>query len=302
MAVRCSLRGYSFQLFSLAWTGMPMDGLITTKAQTYANILGIHVSAIDMDDATATLMGWIRARTPNYVCITGVHGVMESQRDPALLRIHNAAGLVTPDGMPLVWMAQRLGFGGVRRVYGPDLMRRMSQVSAGKGYRNYYFGGRPGTPERLAAALTRSYPGLQVVGTCSPPFGVVTAEEDEAIVQQIIAARPDIVWVGLSTPKQEKWMAAHIDRLNVPVLVGVGAAFDFLAGDKRQAPLWMQRRGLEWLFRMATEPRRLAGRYIRNNPAFVWQALRQLMMPNRFPQQHFSDPVFRQMEHPAGTE
>jgi N-acetylglucosaminyldiphosphoundecaprenol N-acetyl-beta-D-mannosaminyltransferase len=248
------------------------------------NILGVQVSAIDMEAATATLERWIHTGTPNYVCITGVHGVMESWRDPALRQIHNAAGLVTPDGMPLVWMARRLGFENVRRVYGPDLMHRMTALSAQHGYRNYYFGGRPGIPERLRAALLRAHPGLQVAGTHSPPFGAVSAAEDEAIVQQINATRPDIVWVGLSTPKQERWMASHVGRLNAPVLVGVGAAFDFLAGDKPQAPAWMQRNSLEWLFRVATEPRRLAGRYARNNPAFVYQALRQLMMPQRFEQ------------------
>jgi N-acetylglucosaminyldiphosphoundecaprenol N-acetyl-beta-D-mannosaminyltransferase len=209
---------------------------------------------------------------------------MESWRDPALRQIHNAAGLVTPDGMPLVWMAQRLGFRNVRRVYGPELMRRMTAISARHGFRNYYYGGRPGTPERLRSALLRAHPGLQVAGTFSPPFGAVSEAEDDAIVRRINATRPDIVWVGLSTPKQERWMASHIGRLNASVLVGVGAAFDFLAGDKRQAPAWMQRNGLEWLFRMASEPRRLAGRYIRNNPAFIYQALRQLAMPQRFPQ------------------
>jgi N-acetylglucosaminyldiphosphoundecaprenol N-acetyl-beta-D-mannosaminyltransferase len=255
-----------------------------TRAPTHVNILGVHVSAIDLDTATARLEDWIRAGTPNYVCITGVHGVMESWRNPALREIHNAAGMVTPDGMPLVWMAHRLGFPNVRRVYGPDLMRRVTSLSAKHGYRNYYFGGRPGTPERLHAALLRAHPRLQFAGTFSPPFGAISEAEDEAIVQKINATMPDIVWVGLSTPKQERWMASHIGRISAPVLVGVGAAFDFLAGDKMQAPVWMQQNGLEWLFRMATEPRRLAGRYIRNNPAFVYHALRQLLVPQRFPQ------------------
>lgn len=253
-------------------------------APSRVNILGVQVSAIDLDLATDTIEGWIRASTPHYVCITGVHGIMESWRDGALRSIHNAAGLVTPDGMPLVWMSHKLGFPRVRRVYGPDLMRRMTELSARHGYRNYYYGGRPGIPERLSAELLRAHPQLRVAGGFSPPFGAVSPEEDAAIVERINAAEPDIVWVGLSTPKQERWMAAHRTRLTAPVLVGVGAAFDFLAGDKPQAPAWMQRSGLEWLFRMATEPRRLAGRYIRNNPAFIYQALRQLAIPQRFPQ------------------
>ena len=262
------------------------------------NILGVNVSAIDMDAATATLEGWIQTRAASYVTITGVHGVMESWRDPALRQIHNDAGLVTPDGMPLVWMSHWLGFDYVRRVYGPDLMRRMTAISARRGYRNYYYGGREGTPERLAETLTRQHAGLQVAGTFSPPFGAVSAEEDAAIVERINATQPDIVWVGLSTPKQERWMASHVGRLNAPVMVGVGAAFDFLSGTKRQAPQWMQRNGLEWLFRMTTEPRRLAGRYLRNNPAFICHALRQLMAPGRYPQ---GDRLLRRMDDRAAT-
>lgn len=248
------------------------------------DILGVGVSAITMRDATATLEAWIRDRRQGYVCITGVHGVMESQRDPALKAIHNGAGLVTPDGVPLVWMSRRLGFRHVERVYGPDLMREMTAISARRGYRNFYYGARPGTVGRLKEVLGRAHPGLQVVGTCCPPFRPLTPEEDEAEVREINAARPDIVWVGLSTPKQERWMAAHVGRVSAPVLVGVGAAFDFLSGEKAQAPVWMQRSGLEWAFRMATEPRRLAGRYLRNNPAFVIRALCQLADPRSHPQ------------------
>jgi N-acetylglucosaminyldiphosphoundecaprenol N-acetyl-beta-D-mannosaminyltransferase len=253
------------------------------KVET-VNILGVSVSAIDMDVATATLERWIHDGTRNYVCITGVHGVMESWRDTGLREIHNAAGLVTPDGMPLVWMARHLGFKNTRRVYGPDLMRAMTALSARHGYRNYYYGGQPGIAERLQSAMLRAHPGLRVVGTFSPPFGPLSASEDEAIIQRINEAHPDIVWVGLSTPKQERWMAAHVGRLNAPVLVGVGAAFDFLAGAKRQAPVWMQRSGLEWLFRLISEPRRLAGRYFRTIPTFIFQASRQLILPRRFPQ------------------
>lgn len=247
------------------------------------NILGVHVSAIDMNVATSTLESWITEREQHYVCITGVHGIMESWRDDELRRIHNAAGLVTPDGMPLVWMSHKLGHPSVSRVYGPDLMRAMTALSAARGYRNFYYGGAPGTAEALRDALTRQHPGLQVVGTYSPPFRPVSDAEDAEIVAMINATRPDIIWVGLSTPKQERWMAAHQGRVTAPVMVGVGAAFDFLAGNKPQAPAFMQRNGLEWLFRMVTEPRRLAGRYIRNNPAFMVLAARQLLAPRRFP-------------------
>ena len=241
------------------------------------NVLGVNVHAVAMRDATDTLERWIQSGTPNYVCVTGVHGIMESCRDARLRRIHNEAGLVTPDGMPLVWLAHLHGHGNVRRVYGPDLMRVMTAVSAQRGYRNYYLGGNPGTAEKLKAVLTGDYPGLQVVGTYSPPFRPMTEDEDHALVARINASAPDIVWLGLSCPKQEHWMAAHLGRVRAPVMVGVGAAFDFLSGEKRQAPRFIQRSGLEWLFRMVSEPRRLAGRYLRNNPAFAYLIMRQLL-------------------------
>ncbi len=191
---------------------------------------------INMDDAVATVEQWIAARTPNYVCITGVHGVIESRSDDRLLAIHNRAGLVTPDGMPLVWMSRALGYRRASRVYGPDLMRTLSAVSARKGYRQFYYGGNEGVADLLKKTLEERYPGLQVVGTHTPPFRALTADEDEAVVRKINEARPDIVWVGLSTPKQEYWMADHVNRIDVPVMIGIGAAFDFLSGLKPQAP------------------------------------------------------------------
>lgn len=252
------------------------------------NILGVRVSAVTMDDATAAIVSWIEDRTPNYICVTGVHGVMECQRDADLAQIHNLSGLTLPDGMPLVWMAHRLGFPAVRRVYGPDLMAEMSALSARRGYRNFYYGGSPGLAERLKASLERRYPGLHVVGTLSPPFRELTSAEDDEVTAAIAAARPDIVWIGLSTPKQERWMKSHVGRVHAPVLVGVGAAFDFLSGNKRQAPRWMQRNGLEWLFRLSCEPRRLAGRYLRNNPEFIVKALSQIVAPTRYPQARYN--------------
>ena len=257
---------------------------MSNEVLSRTNILGVGVSAITLQTAAAAIEGWISRRERHYVCITGVHGVMECQRDPGLQAIHNAAGLVTPDGMPLVWMSHALGFRHVERVYGPDLMRLMTARSAERGYRNYYYGGGKCTVERLTEVLIRTHPGLEVVGAFSPPYRPMTTEEDEKLVKMINAARPDIIWVGLGTPKQERWMAAHLNRLEAPIMVGVGAAFDFLAGEKRQAPRWMQRNGLEWAFRLLTEPRRLAGRYIRNNPAFVLRALQQLARPYRYPQ------------------
>lgn len=233
------------------------------------DVLGVEVSAIAMDDAVATIERWIRDGRREYVCVTGVHGVMECRRDPLLQWIHNRAGMVTPDGMPLVYFLRLTGKTNTERVYGPDLMRTLTAVSGRRGYRQFYYGGDTGVAETLRATLAEAVPGLQVVGTLSPPFRPLTSAEDDAIVAAINAARPDIVWVGLSTPKQERWMAQHRGRIDAPVMIGVGAAFDFLAGTKRQAPRWMQRHALEWLFRLCSEPRRLWRRYACIVPSFL---------------------------------
>jgi N-acetylglucosaminyldiphosphoundecaprenol N-acetyl-beta-D-mannosaminyltransferase len=239
------------------------------------NVLGVGVSAITIADALALIDGWIATGANRYVCVTGVHGVMESQRDAALRDIHNRAGLVTPDGMPLVWLSKLRGHRHVERVYGPDLMLACCRASVSRGYRHYLYGGAAGVPERLAARLQERFAGLKIVGTWSPPFRELSAAEEEAMIERITSAQPDIVWVGLSTPKQERWMARYVGRLPAPVLIGVGAAFDMHAGLKKQAPRWMQRAGLEWLFRLAAEPRRLGRRYLINNPWFVWRLLLQ---------------------------
>jgi len=243
---------------------------------SHVDVLGVPVSAITMAQAVHIIGGSIATRTPNYVCVTGVHGVMESDRDEALRLIHMRAGLVTPDGMPLVWLAHRAGYPHVERVYGPDLMLAVCAASIGHGWRHFLYGGACGVTGRLAARLRQRFPDLQIAGGLSPPFRPLTTEEDEAVVNRINATHSDIVWVGLSTPKQERWMAAHVGRLNAPVLIGVGAAFDFHAGLKRQAPRWMQRHGLEWSFRLMSEPRRLWKRYLTNNPLFVWKVTRQM--------------------------
>ncbi len=246
------------------------------------NILGVGISAITMTQGLDKIEEWTALRQCHYVCITGVHGVMESQRDGILRQIHNTAGLVTPDGMPLVWLSRFKGFRHVQRVYGPDLMLAFCERSAAKGYRHYLYGGAEGVTEQLAVSLQRRFPGLQIVGTYSPPFRPLSKEEDDQVVHRINAANPDIVWVGLSTPKQELWMASHVGRLTAPVLIGVGAAFDFHAGRKKQAPRWMQKNGLEWLFRLVTEPRRLWKRYLVNNPLFVALVVAQALGLKRY--------------------
>ena len=246
------------------------------------NILGVGISAINMAMALETVEKWITERSPHYVCVTPVHSVMDCQRNPELRHIQNASGLSTPDGMPLVWLSRLKGFRHVERVYGPDLMLALCERSAAKGYRHFFYGGAEGVPEQLASVLQKRFPGLQVAGTFSPPFRPLTPDEDEQVVQIINKAAPDIVWVGLGSPKQEYWMAEHVGRLTAPVLIGVGAAFDFLTGRKPQAPRWMQRAGLEWLFRLLTEPRRLWRRYLINNPLFVALVVLQALGVRRY--------------------
>lgn len=242
-----------------------------------ANILGVGVSAINLEMALQAIDGWITRKEPHYICVSGVHGLMESQRDKELRNIHNAAGLVTPDGMPLVWLSRLLGFRHVDRVYGPDLMLATCAHSTERKYRHFFYGGASGVAAQLTQQLSARFPALQVAGSYSPPFRPLTAEEDQAVVEQINTVQPDIVWVGISTPKQERWMAAHVGKVTAPVLIGVGAAFDFHAGLKKQAPYWMQRSGLEWCFRLLSEPRRLWRRYLINNPSFIWLVLLQLL-------------------------
>jgi N-acetylglucosaminyldiphosphoundecaprenol N-acetyl-beta-D-mannosaminyltransferase len=240
------------------------------------DVLGVRVNVLDLDRTLDIFDRWITEGHREYVCVTGVHGVMESRRDERLRQIHNEAGLVTPDGMPLVWWARSQGWRYARRVYGPDLLLACCERSITAGYRHFFYGGGDGVADLLARRLSRRFPGLCIAGTYTPPFRPLTPEEDDEVVARINEAAPDIVWVGLSTPKQEHWMAEHAGRLDVPVLIGVGAAFDFHAGLKPQAPRWMQQSGLEWLFRLGTEPRRLWKRYLMNNPGFVWLALQEL--------------------------
>jgi N-acetylglucosaminyldiphosphoundecaprenol N-acetyl-beta-D-mannosaminyltransferase len=246
------------------------------------NILDVQVSAIDMAAALEAIEGWIHARRQHYVCVANVHVVMECRRDAGLRDMVNAAGLVTPDGMPLVWLSRMAGLSHVGRVYGPDLMLRLCERSLERGWRQFFYGSTGETLERLERRLRARFPGLCIAGALAPPFRALSADEDAAIVARINETGPDVVWVGLGCPKQERWMAEHLGRIAAPVMIGVGAAFDFHAGLKRQAPCWMQHAGLEWLFRLATEPRRLWYRYLVYNPLFVVGVARQAVSARSF--------------------
>jgi N-acetylglucosaminyldiphosphoundecaprenol N-acetyl-beta-D-mannosaminyltransferase len=242
-------------------------------------ILGVPVAVTDYEQAMDVMEDMIRTRHRGYFCAAPVHAVMVAQDDPDAHAALLGSTLVVPDGMPLVWAANLLGERLDDRVYGPELMLRFSGRCAERGHRVWLYGGRDqGSLAQLALSLRRRHPGIQIVGGYSPPFRPLTAEEEDDLVEQINTARPDVVWVGIGVPKQEKWMARMRDRLEVPVMIGVGAAFDFHAGRISMAPRWMQDRGLEWIYRIAQEPRRLLPRYLWFNPRFVLAFARQLLM------------------------
>jgi N-acetylglucosaminyldiphosphoundecaprenol N-acetyl-beta-D-mannosaminyltransferase len=239
-------------------------------------VLGIGISAINLDIAVASVAQALASRTKGYICITGVHGVSEAQKDPAFRAILNRSFLNTPDGMPMVWMGRLQGFHEMARVYGPDLMLRVCELTKSGKYTHFLYGGGPGVADELKRRLEQRFPGLKIVGTHTPPFRSPTEAEAAGLTSQIQDLRPDVFWVGLSTPKQERFMAQYWQKLDATLFFGVGAAFDFHAGRVRQAPRIMQRSGLEWLFRLACEPRRLWKRYLKNNPLFLFRAFCQL--------------------------
>ncbi len=246
------------------------------------NILGVGISAINLQNAIDEIEEWIARRERRYVNVCTVQTVMECRQDARLRRLVNASGLSTPDGMPLVWLSHLHGYRDTGRVYGPDLMLALCERSQTTGHRHFFYGGAPGIADRLAGRLQSRFPGLLVAGTHSPPYRPADAEEDRDVLEAINAAAPDVVWVGLGTPKQDYWVSRHRDRLSAPAVIAVGAAFDFHAGVLRQAPRWMQRSGLEWLFRLMQEPRRLAFRYLVYNPIFVGLSVLQLTRLREF--------------------
>ena len=230
-------------------------------------LLGVRISAAPFADVLDMVLRAPETGGRLSVHFATVHTLVEAQEN-AKLRKALSLGVVEPDGMPLVWLGRRAGLR-VERVCGPDLMPAVVGHGIQNGRTHFFYGGAAGVPEALAARLTARYPGMRIAGTLSPPFRALSPDEDDAIIDEINAAAPDYVWVGLGAPKQDIWVAAQRARLQAPVLLAVGAAFDFHAGTRRRAPRWMQRTGTEWLFRLASEPRRLASRYTRVNLRFL---------------------------------
>jgi N-acetylglucosaminyldiphosphoundecaprenol N-acetyl-beta-D-mannosaminyltransferase len=247
------------------------------------NVLGTGVSVLSLGqarDLALTARGQMRL---GYVCCATGYNLNLARADRTLRAAYNRSLLTTPDGMPLVWLGRWQGHKGITRVYGPDLMETVCDSGRTAGLTHYFYGGKPGVAEELKTRLTARFPGLQVVGLFTPPFRSLTRDELSALQADVAAKKPDIVWIGLSTPTQEKFMAEHAGSFETGLLIGVGAAFDFLSGRVRQAPPWMQRSGLEWLHRLSTEPRRLWKRYLLHSPCFVLRVGMQLLGLKRYP-------------------
>jgi N-acetylglucosaminyldiphosphoundecaprenol N-acetyl-beta-D-mannosaminyltransferase len=235
-----------------------------------------------MEDAVGLADGHIRQGKKGYVCVTGVHGVMEAQSDPDFRHILNTATITAPDGMPTVWVGAMQGHAGMSRVYGPDYMLELCRLSVSRGYTQFLYGGNSGVADQLATILMRRFPGLRVVGTFTPPFRPLNSEEEAELIHQVKTLNPDIIWVGLSTPKQEKFMAAYLAKLDTHLMIGVGAAFDIHTGKIADAPQWIKAVGLQWLHRLFQEPKRLWKRYLINNPKFIWNISMQFLRIRTF--------------------
>lgn len=246
-----------------------LDELVELYAPPRFNVLGVGISALNMNTAIRLSDAFLQTGGKGYICVTGVHGVMEAQKDASFRSIQNRSFLTLPDGMPTVWIGRMQGYKAIDRVYGPDFMLALCELSVRRCYKHFLYGGNQGVAHQLEMAMLRRYPGLQIAGTYTPPFRALSAAEEEDLFRQVKDSGADVMWCGLSTPKQERFMAQHIKRLPVKLMVGVGAAFDINSGRTPDAPTWMKKVGMQWLHRLFQDPRRLWRRYLNNNPRFV---------------------------------
>lgn len=245
---------------------------VNTSAIPTCNILGVNIAAIDMQWLLDFLNKNICELSGDYICVSNVHTTVTAYEDEEYRKVQNGGILAIPDGGPLSSVGQKRGFINMKRTTGPSLMGEIFKISASKGYRHYFYGATDETLEKLYSVLEGTYPGIQIAGMYSPPFRPMTDDEDKVIVDRINETKPDFVWVGLGAPKQEKWMAAHQGRVK-GLMVGVGAGFDYHAGNIDRAPEWMQKSNLEWVYRLLQDPKRLFGRYWHTNPKFIWNAM-----------------------------
>ncbi|TVL98268.1 MAG: glycosyltransferase [Candidatus Brocadia sp. WS118] len=246
------------------------------------NILGIRVHPVNIPEALHRIADLIQNHQKGYITVTGVHGIMESQRSDVIKAAHTGSFLTVPDGMPLVYIGRAAGYTEMHRCYGPDLMLALMKESVKKGYTHFFYGGKDGVAESLKETMETRFPGIRIVGTYTPPFRPLNEAEKKDLQERIARLKPNIIWVGLSTPKQELFMYEYLLCLETNLMVGVGAAFDFHTGQIKSAPSWMQKLALEWFYRLLQEPRRLWKRYLINNPLFIWNYTLQLLNLKKF--------------------
>jgi len=240
------------------------------------NVLNVGISVVNLEKTLNIIESWIEKRERNYVCVRDVHGVMECQRHQLLMEIHNSSGLTVPDGMPLVWAGRLNGEKSIGRVYGPDLMAELCRLSVKKGYTHFFCGGKEGVAELLQKNIECRFPGIKIVGRYYPPFRPLTESEEGQLYKLTAHLKPDIFWVGISTPKQEYFMWKYFNKLETTVMLGVGAAFDIHAGLKKDAPTIIKKLSIQWIYRLFQEPRRLWRRYLYNVPAFFYHYSKQI--------------------------
>jgi N-acetylglucosaminyldiphosphoundecaprenol N-acetyl-beta-D-mannosaminyltransferase len=249
---------------------------ISIVSRPYADVLGVRVEALNMAMALAHIHNALAARRKGYVCMAGVHGIMEAQRHSDVRRAFANAFLSLPDGMPTVWVGRLQGLSWMQRVAGPDLMLEVFRRRELAGFTHFLYGGKPGVAQMLSDNLTRRFPWARVVGTYTPPFRELSFAEEQRLVAKVRRLQPSIIWVGISSPRQELFMHRYLPMLDTTLMFGVGAAFDFHTGRIRDCAGWIKRAGLQWLHRLIQDPRHLLWRYARNNPAFVWQIALQM--------------------------
>ena len=259
-----------------------MNERAAARSFEQVNVLGVGVHAVDMQSTASILRMHIRERAKGYVCLAGVHGIMEAQRQLSLKTIFADALLVAPDGMPTVWMGRLNGFSRMRRVFGPDLMANIIGSEEFSNCTHFFCGGAPGVAENLRDQMLRRFPCARITGTYSPPFRPMTSIEEMELVAKVRLAQPDIIWVGLSTPKQEKFMARYLPMLDTRLMIGVGAAFLFHTGAIQDSPAWIKQAGLQWAHRLIQEPERLWKRYLLNNPLFLIYVFLQILGWKRY--------------------
>jgi len=241
------------------------------------NVLGVGIHSLNLRSAVELMESAVMNGRRGYVCVTDARAVIEAQDDPAYLDVLNNSFLTVPDGRPAVWVGRAQGYARMNQVAGPDLILKFCELSCQKGYSQFLYGGGPGVAEQLRNNLSLRYPGLKVVGTHTPPFRPLTAQEEREIRQLFARLKPDVTWVGLGAPKQEFFMAQHLGRLHTKLMVGVGAAFDMHTGRICDAPQWIKPLGLAWVHRLVQEPKRLWRRYLKTNPRFMWAITLQLL-------------------------